>query len=447
MTHLNSTECWHCSLKSYQVSYLSAEEMHHFVGYILPGVIFAILGLKWAIQLAWEWTQQVLANEFQIMGLPVPPQSRRKSGSCCLVAFSLPWEGIVKLILTGLGIMVSVIAAAPQQQDSEYVTNIRYATIYLFFALSGLVDILVYYCGYSILPEGIQSMILSLSFIIEGLLYTMRLRFEGYLEQQIHCLLIVAIFACSLTCILEVLYDNRLVKFSRAYLCILQGTWLIHGGCIMQGSGSSPAQTYPDSLEWVSILYSWHVAGNFILFIGSLLLAKQLALSESFDWFGCLAPANILSTTSTPRSNSFNSPATVQTNASPPPMGQKSGQNAQPSFHFLPSSKQLPLPPAPPPELPPAKHRYNYPHQFQPVDEMSRASSATQKELESYQPGGLEFSEHFQTRDGAHHHVGRPPMIVEALPRDNVVMSEDYRTLSREEELRASFKGKESSLI
>eukprot|EP00094_Tigriopus_californicus_P007463 TCALIF_07185-PA protein Name:"Similar to tmem45b Transmembrane protein 45B (Xenopus laevis)" AED:0.03 eAED:0.03 QI:0/0.66/0.5/0.75/1/1/4/103/439 len=437
--------------QSYEVSYLSAEVMHHFVGYILPGVIFSILGLRWASQLIWEWTQQVIVSEFQILGLPVPP---KRKGSCCRAAFSLPWEGIVKLILTGLGIMVSVIAAAPQQQDSEYVTNIRYATIYLFFALSGLVDILVYYCGYSILPEGIQSMSLSLSFIVEGVLYAMRLRFERYLEQQIHVLLILAIFACSVSCVLEVLYDNRLVKFSRAYLCILQGTWLIHGGCIMQGRGSSPAQTYPDSLEWVSILFSWHVAGNFILFVGSLLLAKQVALSESFDCLGCLAPANILSNTSTPRSNSFNSPATVQTNASPSPTSGAHLKRPQtnglvPPYSYM-QTKQLPPPPATNgPDLEAGQHhRYNYPHQFQPVEEMSRASSATQKELESYQPQGINHPQDlagFHPRDGAS--MASRPMIVEAIPRDNVMISEEYRSLAREANHQASFKGKESSLI
>lgn len=443
----SSSACWHCSLKSYEVSYLNAEAMHHFVGYILPGAIFSILGLRWASQLVWEWTQQVIVSEFQILGLPVPP---KRKGSCCKAAFSLPWEGIVKLILTGLGIMVSVIAAAPQQQDSEYVTNIRYATIYLFFALSGLVDILVYYCGYSILPEGIQSMSLSLSFIVEGILYAMRLRFERYIEQQIHVLLIMAIFTCSVACVLEVLYDNRLVKFSRAYLCILQGTWLIHGGCIMQGRGSSPAQTYPDSLEWVSILFSWHVAGNFILFVGCLLLSKQVALSETFDCFGCLAPANILSNASTPRSNSFNSPATVQTNASPSPPSMTNLKPAQQPYSYM-QTKKLP---APPPmngsDIEAAKHhRYNYPHQFQPVEELSRASSATQKELESYQAQGIHHPQDldgFRPRDGATMGQSRP-MIVEALPRDNVIVSEDYRTIAREANLQASFKGKESSLI
>ena len=39
------------------------------------------------------------------------------------------------------------------------------------------------------------------------------------------------------------------------------------------------------------------------------------------------------------------------------------------------------------------------------------------------------------------------PVIVEAMPRDSVMLSEDYRTLTREDELRASIKLKESSLI
>ena len=40
------------------------------------------------------------------------------------------------------------------------------------------------------------------------------------------------------------------------------------------------------------------------------------------------------------------------------------------------------------------------------------------------------------------------PAIVEAVPRDQVVAaSEEYRTLSREDQLRASIKLKESSLI
>jgi hypothetical protein len=53
---------------------------------------------------------------------------------------------------------------------------LRDSTMYLFFALSGLVDILVYYCGYSVLPEGIQSFLLSLAFGVEGFLFSSHIR-------------------------------------------------------------------------------------------------------------------------------------------------------------------------------------------------------------------------------------------------------------------------------
>lgn len=52
-----SIDCWHCSLVSYRVSYLSAEAMHHFAGYILPGLVFSVLGLRWAGQLVVSWSK------------------------------------------------------------------------------------------------------------------------------------------------------------------------------------------------------------------------------------------------------------------------------------------------------------------------------------------------------------------------------------------------------
>ena len=199
MNTTTSWPCWHCSLTSYRVSHLSAEAMHHFAGYTLPGLIFTFLGLRWSLQLILEWTHKLKTNS-------------SKTISVC--SSSLPWEGIVKLILTGVGIIASVIASSQtgagsvnrvNDGDPEYVSSLRYATIYLFFALSGLTDILVYYCGYSILPEGIQSFILSTAFAAEALLFALRLRFEGYLEQQIHAVLVVAVVACAISTTLEVI--------------------------------------------------------------------------------------------------------------------------------------------------------------------------------------------------------------------------------------------------
>ena len=144
----------------------------------------------------------------------------------------------------------------------------------------------------------------------------------------------------------------------------------------LQGTGTGEASSYPDSLEWVSILFSWHVAGNFLLFTGSLLLSRQLAHSDLFSYDSCLSLPMTLRPTgktaglvnsgsNTPRSTSFqqHSPATVQTNASPcfqqgqgtPPIDTVTGMINSPSqsnrgtvggtFSYI-QTKQLPALPA-----------------------------------------------------------------------------------------------------
>ena len=100
LTNNTSKDCWHCSLVSYEVPYLTSDKMHYFAGYILPGLIFCILGLRWTTQLVFEWTRVMLTQFFESNGLPATPSSKLKgagpqSGAGCL--FSLPWEGIVKV--------------------------------------------------------------------------------------------------------------------------------------------------------------------------------------------------------------------------------------------------------------------------------------------------------------------------------------------------------------
>ena len=50
-----------------------------------------------------------------------------------------------------------------------------------------------------------------------------------------------------------------------------------------QGANSrdSAFANYPDFLEWVSILFCWHVAANFVLFIIALLVARHFRYTVS----------------------------------------------------------------------------------------------------------------------------------------------------------------------
>ena len=61
---------------------------------------------------------------------------------------SLPCAGICKLILTGLSIILTVLVTSAEDQlpDSEAsLDRLAFVTIYLSFALTGIVDILSFY--------------------------------------------------------------------------------------------------------------------------------------------------------------------------------------------------------------------------------------------------------------------------------------------------------------
>ena len=82
--------------------------------------------------------------------LIIKPVKRRKEGDSSLTRFlqSLPCSGISKLILTGLSIILTVLVTSAEDQmpDSEAsIDRLAFVTIYLSFALTGIVDILSFY--------------------------------------------------------------------------------------------------------------------------------------------------------------------------------------------------------------------------------------------------------------------------------------------------------------
>lgn len=176
------------------------------------------------------------------------------------------------------------------------------------------------------------------------------------------------------------------------------------------------------------------MAGHFVIFTAALLTSAQLAKRRgSADFFAnCLETGSLQSKTddsssSTPRSSSFHSPTTIQTSASP---------NLPPGFSYI-QKQQLPTPP--------------------PITSTSSFGTVTQ-----FAPASVEQSELAKQAEqmrrlapeyvqpGPHSTGGGlrvTPVIVEAMPKDSIVLSDEYRTLSREDELRASIKLKESSLI
>ena len=103
-------------------------------------------------------------------------------------------------------------------------SNLLIINMYIFFLISGIVDILIFSHGYSLLPEGLQSLLLSASFSVAALCY-----FSLLDSSNSHAvsLLILLSALLALISLLETVIDNRLIKFSRSYVTLLLASWLV----------------------------------------------------------------------------------------------------------------------------------------------------------------------------------------------------------------------------
>merc|ERR1712106_583209 len=134
------------------------------MSYFIPAAFFLFLSLRWSVLMLTRWKKFASDHQLEMAGLPPTPEVGGWTGCSTRCGRPLPWEGLVKIVLSTSAIGATVLLTL----DS---TNIMIVTMYGFFLISGLIDILVFSFGYLVLPEGIQSLILSFCFIVEGLAF------------------------------------------------------------------------------------------------------------------------------------------------------------------------------------------------------------------------------------------------------------------------------------
>jgi len=98
--------------------------------------------------------------------------------------------------------VLTVMASTLDQNDDA--SRHGHVTVFLFLALSGLADVLVYYCGYAALPEGVQSFCLALAFAVQTMVAAAKAADQPLAESRAHAALAAAAGACSLAAALEV---------------------------------------------------------------------------------------------------------------------------------------------------------------------------------------------------------------------------------------------------
>ena len=247
-----SQPCVHCSL----ITSSSSEDdnsldMVSMVTYLVPGLFYTVLGVRWTLLQIVKWSQEAKYCQYQEAGLPPPPEYfmnlRRRH---------FPWEGFVKIVLSILCIIVTSAV-----HSSVTNSNILLVNIYIFFTISGLTDLIIFYNGYKMIPEGLQSLILAGCFTVTALSYGAMMTSE---TRHPLTLLLILTSLNTFSALLETTVDNRLIKFCRAYFTLLQGSWLIQ-----------ISSTSLSSLTWVTVVFTWHSASLFLLYVLLLVICQR----------------------------------------------------------------------------------------------------------------------------------------------------------------------------
>ncbi|XP_076445675.1 transmembrane protein 45B-like [Babylonia areolata] len=238
--------------------------MGSFIGHAIPGTFFFIFGI-------W-WLTQVMRRHFLCR------QTRQRFRSTATFPFvycpgqrerSVPLEPIVKMVMCVLGIVVEIIGGINHESHRfDSIGNAQHITMYFFFALSGVLDLLTMK-GWA--PAGTDYVGVVIALLVEGALFKFHLYGRDELDVLIHTLLLYVIWLSVIVLALEAAYRNTAVlPLLRCLLTMLQGTWFWGVGLILYNPFPGAEPWEPDnhrSLMLAVVCFSWHVAVNLVIVI------------------------------------------------------------------------------------------------------------------------------------------------------------------------------------
>lgn len=218
---------------------------------------------------AW-WTVQVLCRYFQCR--QAGKRFRTTATYPCFFCpgqrmRELPMEAIVKISLSGVGIIVEFIGGINSQTHRfDSVGNAQHITMYSFFLISGVLDILTLR---GLAPPGADYFGVVIALLVEGALFKFHLFERTELDILLHTLLLYVIAFSVIVVILE--HFNRsmaILPLLRALLTMVQGTWFWAVGIILYNptNGAQPWDPNDHQSHMLAVVcFSWHVACNLVL--------------------------------------------------------------------------------------------------------------------------------------------------------------------------------------
>jgi hypothetical protein len=230
--------------------------MGSFGGHALPGTMFFLWGLWISIQCL------RLFHQRRLRGKRYYGHVAFSLACCCGTQRVFPWEGAMKVALPLVGMTVEGIGFLWQSLHM-----IQHFSMYAFFLLAGIVDLLVY--SKAPLPKNIDYASHALAFIVEGLLFQFHTHGRSMLDKMLHTFLVYGCYACAVSMLVEMRFRNNvLCPLLRAFFIIFQGTWFWQVGYILYNPIGSPwDESVHDNTMLATIVAGWHLFFIFLTLI------------------------------------------------------------------------------------------------------------------------------------------------------------------------------------
>ncbi|XP_053449549.1 transmembrane protein 45B [Nycticebus coucang] len=237
--------------------------MANFKGHALPGSFFLIVGLWWSVKYPLKYLHQTRKTAWL-------QQSHQRLEVI---------EAAVRTLFSLIGILAEqFVPDGPHlhlyhEHGWVKLMNWQHSTMYLFFAVSGITDMVTYLLNH--IPLGVDRLVMAMAIFAEGFLFYFHVHNRPLLDQHIHSLLVLALLVGGVSVFLEVFFrDNTVLELFRTSLIILQGTWFWQIGFVLFPPFGTPEWDQRDegNIMFITMCFCWHylaalcvVAANYSL--------------------------------------------------------------------------------------------------------------------------------------------------------------------------------------
>uniref|UniRef100_A0A8D2GUD4 Transmembrane epididymal protein 1A-like n=1 Tax=Urocitellus parryii TaxID=9999 RepID=A0A8D2GUD4_UROPR len=263
-------------------------------GHLLVAAFFLFYALYYSVLVS-----LALLRGQRVLKPPLPP--REKQGH--RLWQRVPLEGMVKVVFTLTGILteffyppginrMKMVDWEDPQRPFMFTDAWHHITMYLFFMLSGVVDLVSQLC-LAQQSRKLEQAAEAVAFYVLVLLMIAHLENKSTLEIRVHVLFLVPTFLVALVLNIEVwVPDQPPLWVLKTWMGMVLSTWMLQLSVVMYSppSGQPWKADNPKDMTFLSIFFCWHLG------LGAALLAAIYGLCSLWhhhcsSWTATLDPS------------------------------------------------------------------------------------------------------------------------------------------------------------